>query len=627
MIADRANSLPRFSFKLLSTYLSFSSLKPPEACYSYRPLDQAKGEIRVLTVRHNKVHGTLFGTLRHVPLDDRMEYAALSYTWGGQKASCTITIDGATLNITPNLAAALKCKSISDLSIPIWADAICINQQDIEERNRQVLRMRQIYSQAWWTYVWLGEEANNSSVALDMLSEAQNGRAIDGQKFQKHWQSFYRLLNRPWWGRVWVIQEAVVSRAVDFVCGDKRIYWYKDGISGAVAKIRKVVESERSQDTSAEKSNALQSLHRLESMAFLQRFWEKNGFQLHRRPLRLLTALELSRDALASDPRDKIYGLLDLALDGPKLIPQPDYTISKSLLYRSLVRSYVALYNDIEILCHAGNTKSDPDIPTWTPDWSDSNYGGSIRRAGSSGSFGRFRNGMEMMSRPVISSDLTTMTVRGVCIGTISTVEGIRTKRSEMSTASNPYGTNYGTMKAILHCISTYSSRTMDSDCYSCCINSQLCRDFSKTCQASQTGFNGRSGIHDPLREWYQSNKHFKIQGRTLEDLIATECPLDENSMAIPIDVFRRYFVESMRRRKLFTTINGHVGVGRESIMEADLMCLLPGCSVPMVLRQQDDVFEVVGDAYVMGYMQGEFKDHTKTLETDFQTLNYFCLV
>ena len=93
------------------------------------------------------------------------DYLALSYTWGDANQRRNITVNGATISVTANLEAALR--SIRDsrvlkAGVKLWVDALCINQDDLEERNRQVKRMQSIFSNAQSVFVWLGEAAGKS---------------------------------------------------------------------------------------------------------------------------------------------------------------------------------------------------------------------------------------------------------------------------------------------------------------------------------------------------------------------------------------------------------------------------------------------------------------------------------
>lgn len=84
------------------------------------------------------------------------DYTAISYMWGSPEDTKTITINGILITVGKNLAAALDRLRYS-LVDNVWIDATCINQDDIDERNAQILRIRDIFSQSLAVTVWLGE--------------------------------------------------------------------------------------------------------------------------------------------------------------------------------------------------------------------------------------------------------------------------------------------------------------------------------------------------------------------------------------------------------------------------------------------------------------------------------------
>lgn len=108
-----------------------------------------------------------------------LSYAALSYTWGVPEPTSQITIDGQRLTIRQNLWFALSSmRSKMNEGEPeflrlFWIDAICINQQDIEERSHQVNMMKEIFSQAALVLVWLGPEEHDSSIALQTIARVK----------------------------------------------------------------------------------------------------------------------------------------------------------------------------------------------------------------------------------------------------------------------------------------------------------------------------------------------------------------------------------------------------------------------------------------------------------------------
>ncbi|KAJ8123774.1 hypothetical protein ONZ43_g350 [Nemania bipapillata] len=97
------------------------------------------------------------------------DYTAISYTWGSQEHTRTISINGVPVTVGQNLAAALKRLRSSPVG-KVWVDAICINQDDADERNAHVTRIRDIFSQSLAVTVWLGED-ETSGTGLDSWVE------------------------------------------------------------------------------------------------------------------------------------------------------------------------------------------------------------------------------------------------------------------------------------------------------------------------------------------------------------------------------------------------------------------------------------------------------------------------
>ncbi|KAF2653319.1 HET-domain-containing protein, partial [Lophiostoma macrostomum CBS 122681] len=93
----------------------------------------------------------------HVPVERTPKYRALSYVWGPPQPSRTISCNGALLNVRDNLYRALKYLSKQPAQY-YWIDALCINQEDTEEKGKQVQCIGKIYSGAQEVLIWLGED-------------------------------------------------------------------------------------------------------------------------------------------------------------------------------------------------------------------------------------------------------------------------------------------------------------------------------------------------------------------------------------------------------------------------------------------------------------------------------------
>ncbi|KAK0645797.1 heterokaryon incompatibility protein-domain-containing protein, partial [Cercophora newfieldiana] len=148
----------------------------------YSPLDIAKDEVRLLKLHPSPDIGhDLVGDLVIMSLhthEDAKEctthhppYEALSYQWGNADGNQppAITINGISKQITPNLHSALRHIRDTGRERVLWIDALCINQDDLEEKSSQVQRMAGIYQLAERVLVWLGDASADSDLAISTL--------------------------------------------------------------------------------------------------------------------------------------------------------------------------------------------------------------------------------------------------------------------------------------------------------------------------------------------------------------------------------------------------------------------------------------------------------------------------
>lgn len=141
-----------------------------ENVYAQAPLVIEQREIRILSLAPGIGDSVLRGDLIVESLNyDDLHYTALSYTWSGPVSQCSIIIGGVPLHITENLELALRHIRGPDRPKNLWVDAICINQNDNEEKSVQVLLMGDIYANAARTIVWLGEQSADSDMAMDFI--------------------------------------------------------------------------------------------------------------------------------------------------------------------------------------------------------------------------------------------------------------------------------------------------------------------------------------------------------------------------------------------------------------------------------------------------------------------------
>jgi hypothetical protein len=127
------------------------------------------GEIRLLTLEPGNVPEPLLCRLEHVRLSEKPEYEAISYTWGTAVSQNPVYIDGQPVEVQRSLFLALQRFRLQDQPRRLWTDALCINQNDIDERSQQVNMMRDIYSHSTSALIRLGDAADDDQQAVEVL--------------------------------------------------------------------------------------------------------------------------------------------------------------------------------------------------------------------------------------------------------------------------------------------------------------------------------------------------------------------------------------------------------------------------------------------------------------------------
>jgi hypothetical protein len=147
------------------------------------------------------IKGQLFNFSLSNPVKGTYLYDAVSYVWGDPHRLETIEIDQCILKITVSLHTALVHLRDPHFERVIWVDAVCINQDNLEERGNQIKSMPQIYGKAQRVIVWLGNTAESSDEAIEELREAADEEM---KVMARNENAILKLLQRPWFRRTWV---------------------------------------------------------------------------------------------------------------------------------------------------------------------------------------------------------------------------------------------------------------------------------------------------------------------------------------------------------------------------------------------------------------------------------------
>jgi hypothetical protein len=290
--------------------------------FKYQPLDYSRDSIRLLILeRLGKYESpvTIRCQLVHVTFHQRPKYEALSYTWGLPEPTKTIFIDGEPVTIRKNPFTALRCLRHGEIDRYLWVDAICIDQNNLEERKKQVGIMDFIYTRASCVLVWLGLPGLPSSSDLP-----PTGLPFwDIDKTHRDW-----LLGNEYWRRVWIVQELGLARRLKVYTSSWCQDWddfFRD-LSLEILPPRK----------------AVRRTEYLKDFVFIEKLDEKRKDR-HGNSNRLETLLEDFQYAKCQDPRDKIYGFLGLAHDSEEGHIEANYSKPLFDLYAEVMEFFCML--------------------------------------------------------------------------------------------------------------------------------------------------------------------------------------------------------------------------------------------------------------------------------------------
>ena len=288
--------------------------------YCYKALLEPHRQIRLVNLCAASCEAdALIGSITHHSLDNHPQFSALSYTWSYDEISVAIQLDDAYFCIGPNLAAALRAIRHGQEDMLLWIDAISVNQDDEEERSKQVQLMPWIFRASEKVIAWLGEKSLDSRLALQLLKD------LDEEKITRmaeagfkcpNWVALKNIWSRPFWKRMWIVQElALGGDRVTVQCGN-------------VSITRPVLE--RAFRTL--QSHLDNPLTLLWEGLECEMDWFMNQLavccEFESGHLHLESLLDFTGHFHATDDRDHIYALLGISKDATHAGIEPDYSKS-----------------------------------------------------------------------------------------------------------------------------------------------------------------------------------------------------------------------------------------------------------------------------------------------------------
>lgn len=480
---------------------------------------------------------------------DQDTYDALSYTWGNLEKANQITINGGTLDITKNLFTALMKLRSPAQTRRLWIDAICIDQENIQERNHQVHMMKRIFGTASSVIVWLGDSEGSVYDTLEMI--LKYSWSLGRKDLFKYPEEALRgldvLFNRPWWKRIWIVQEVVAAGEIVVLLGDTIFPW-------------------------AMLTNLCRAIQLVEFLAHplapmvrscgYQKFTVLEHFRRNR-SMPLVRLVHCTQDYQATNLRDKLYALLGMASDISPDDIIPDYTKSVQEVFLDLVRFMVVKHRNLDIISSGRLTISGISSPSWLPDWRGTNQ---LRPLNSEEFGGHFYQASGNTDAVV---DMT--------------------KFPDMLEAEG----------WIADTINLFDDTITDSH-----VDLQTIRRWQQIASENvdpilRTSLFWRTIVMDKDHIGNQATPSF---GKALDDFIAGS----HKTRSKFVQQFSDAVTRAVLGRRFFITKDGRMGLGPPEIQLNDRIAILKGCHVPLVLRETGSYMVLVGEAYVSAMMNGE---------------------
>ena len=572
------------------------------------------------------------------------DFTALSYTWGSIDNTRDIIVNGQRVQVGENLEGFLRyMKTDPDNRerIGIWVDALCINQSDTEERNTEVKRMADIYRGALTAIAWLGEEADESPRALRLLNTIANYDFGPLEKWESFltafrenshffevgsWRALYNLFNRPYWTRLWIVQEIALSgRGLNIICGHDSINWFR--LSGAVNFLSN--ELDFVVDRCQQESNELGVpvfigliVDRIYRMQQLKMFNDV-VFDGMDRPI-LSETLTIARYSEQQDAKDKIYGVLSLIDPLISRSISPNYNLSLLGVYTEFAKTCIRETGSLDIICQSrSELLGTEEFPSWVPDW---------RRRGTVN--------LEMTQKlPFHTSgsskvDITfedndrQLRVRGFRVDTIDGLghlgemneEGHAITQPIHSYGKSPYGDERGIKSAFWQTFVTGRNPwgELAPSTYDCLVHIQW-HNPSVLANFSENLYFGL------LQDIIDQNKSLLVGNQSLWELLGhSETQYDFPSKARILEAAHRAVSVKLLRRFIITA-KGYIGLATKNTRQGDIVCILFGCSTPVILRPSNHgAYNLVGDCYVHGIMEGEAMEW---MEKGLYSTDYFRII
>jgi hypothetical protein len=614
----------------------------------YQPLDPNKNEIRVLRLKSRQYNRDeardqkeLICFLESKSLEDPLKYVALSYTWENGYASVPqeISLASNQRSVSSNLADALRQLRREFEDVIVWADQLCINQDDLAEKASQILKMKSIFAKASTVVAWLGVSSPNTDLVFTTLRHihahkralwrspsgimSEIARGLNQTDSETVWDTALVLnrlstalpefASRRYWNRLWVLQEYVVATKVLVTCGGNNI------TNGALSDAWRLLErAANAHDLLAHlKSPAALDILAIgeiwrrdsswwDSWLAVQRLVSQRAEYQSRRPhsnadikghtfynimMRNMTTFSGQKLMECADPRDRVFSLLGVAIDAHEFDQFPDYARSVESIYEELAQKFLQQgHADALSFCQEELGQRRRNMASWAADWSNK-----IRLPlwGKLENINASQGWWADLQISILNSSIIKLS--GTIVGTIKSHGPCWSQKRPLTLAQ---------------------SKTLLEQLKAFCGQSSLIPASWETMTCAKVAAPSSLAYMDNVQ--MMSQHHALVTQLERHDRSDEE---DEPQWGMSYSSVYEREVRQQPFRCPFITANGYVGIAPPFIQEGDCVCIFPGGCIPYILRQDEGSgrFRIAGAAFVGGIMNGEYFGRNR--EAQFFTL------
>ena len=602
--------------------------------HQYQQLPKGRW-IRLLRLFPSKHGGSLECELFVVQVDVVPQYEAISYVWGDPSQTTSILCDNHLIHITANLHGVLRqIRHASEARI-VWADAICIDQANDVEKGHQVNLMGLIYSKASRVLIWLGEDAQRrAATAFRFIVDFNRYWGSQLAKYPDIYQvpqlpsesplrdrakldSVAEVFRRPWFSRVWTVQEVGLASTVLVLWGEASINW------GEIVEFANICH-----DRAEEFVDSFDLVYVLDGFQLIwctyddedTQTWKtelpltKEGFQTRqatKQGANFFNVLLGVNGREATDKRDFVYAFLGHSLarlqGQTKTMVAADYTKEWPEVYWNVAIQLLEQTKSLVLLSAVSHLDEQipEEFPSWIPQWYVKSFITILSPFPAHESFYDAalveENSTSLIRDPrpyhfdgrVLTAHLA---VRALII------DSVRSHSSKLDAWDHPRA------KGSLDPVEAVWKEA-GFDAVTGSVYSSNFEAFTHTLVAGMTWqmdpTEADVGRHRAaFRAYSAKNCSIEFNGLAQRELPSSS----ENDMTGDSTGFSQILGDMCNHRKCFITEKGYFGLGPLAIQEGDLCCVLFGARVPFIVRSTRTAghYRLVGECFAHGLMRGE---------------------